>query len=350
MIEPSSSTAVLGLGPSGDTHPISVSLIICAYTLQRWDDLCAAVQSVLAMSRQPNEIIVVADYNDTLLAKIKAQWSGLSIIANEDNCGLSGARNTGVRHAKGQLIAFLDDDAIAATDWLESLIKPFADDRVYGTTSRIKPRWKGKQPPWFPEEFFWVVGCSYEGLPGRASQVRNVMGAAMCLRSGVFDAAGGFTKALGRAQGKLPISCEETELCIRAARAIDGISFVYEPASVIEHRVTGERLTLGYFLKRCYAEGVSKHRVAALHQKGSPLSTEVNYVLKILPRGVARGIGDALVRADISGFGRAASILLGLAATISGYAADWGADTLGALSHRNRGAEAAPVKSTTGSL
>jgi GT2 family glycosyltransferase len=298
---------------------LSISLIICAYTLDRWQDVCEAVASVQAMSRRPDEIILVSDHNDELLAKMQATFGNLCVIANEEARGLSGARNTGVRRAKGQLVAFLDDDAVAAQDWLSALERVFQSSDVIGATSRIDPIWLGTRPAWFPSEFLWTVGCSYKGLPETRSEVRNLMGAAMCFRRDVFDAAGGFTHNLGRTHSRLPLSCEETEFSIRARRALAGARFVFDPASIIGHKVPQKRLTLGYFLLRCYAEGVSKQRLTALVSSRGTLSTETSYVLNVLPGGALRGLSDTFLRGDIGGIGRAVAIVLGFSAAATGY-------------------------------
>ncbi|MEQ1577537.1 MAG: glycosyltransferase family 2 protein [Hyphomicrobium sp.] len=307
-----------------DAHSVNdqvVSLIICAYTLDRWQDLCEAVASAQNMTRPPDEIILVCDHNDELFKKLSARFSGLCVVANEEQRGLSGARNTGVRHAKGQLMAFLDDDAIAGREWLSILMRHFNLPGVYGATSRIEPLWIGDPPAWMPLEFLWTVGCSYAGLPIAYSEVRNVMGAAMCFRRDVFDATGGFTHRLGRTGTLLPLSCEETELSIRAREAISGATFVFDPSSTVQHKIPAKRLSLRYFMLRCYAEGLSKQRLAGMFRSKTTLSTEAHYVLKTLPRGVLAGFRDAVLRGDAWGLGRAGAIVLGLAATASGYAA-----------------------------
>ena len=71
-----------------------------------------------------------------------------------------------MREAKGTILAFLDDDAVAAEDWLEKLTDPFEDSEVIGTSGNPIPRWKdGVKPKWLPVEFYWTIGCGYRGLP-----------------------------------------------------------------------------------------------------------------------------------------------------------------------------------------
>jgi hypothetical protein len=115
------------------------------------------------------------------------------------------------------------------------------------------------------------------------------------------------------------MGCEETELCIRAARESGGRSFWYEPAAVIVHDVPAERTSWTYFGSRCFAEGVSKARLARLVGPSSGLSTERTYVRRALPGGAARGLIGSLSGSDRWGVGRATAISAGLAVTVAGY-------------------------------
>ncbi len=230
---------------------------------------------------------------------------------------MSGARNTGIAVATGEAIMFLDDDATLASGALAGICAPLADERVLGVGAQIEPLWLGAPPTWFPREFLWVVGCTYAGL--KAGRVRNLIGAAMCVRRSVFDKVGGFTHGLGRDQTGLPLGCEETELCIRAANAHPGHWFVYDDGPSCLHKVPASRATWRYFLTRCYAEGVSKAHVSALMGSGAALSSEWSYVTEALRDGVSRGLMQA-VKGRSGALANVAAIALGLAVTTAGYA------------------------------
>src|SRR5260370_41590387 len=96
-----------------------ISVIICAYTEKRWDDLVAAVESIQHQRTPPREIIVVIDHNSGLLSRVQENLPGVIAIENHEPKGLSGARNSGAKVAQGAVVAFLDDDAIARPDWIE---------------------------------------------------------------------------------------------------------------------------------------------------------------------------------------------------------------------------------------
>ena len=296
------------------------SIIVCAYTEKRWEDLLSAVDSLRLQTRPADEIILAIDHNPALFERAKTRFPELIVVENVEKRGLSGARNSGIAAAHGDVIAFMDEDAAADPNWLALLEQGFSDQDVMGVGGAIIPWWIAKQPVWFPEEFNWVVGCTYRGMPEVTSPVRNLIGCNMAFQSELFRNAGGFRSDIGRV-GTFPAGCEETELCIRARQVNTEGRFVYEPRAQVRHRVPAARTNLKYFAQRCYAEGLSKALVSQLVGTQSGLSNERTYTFSTLPKGVLRGLGDALFRGQVSGFGRAGAILLGLGFTTTGYIA-----------------------------
>lgn len=298
-----------------------VSVVICTYTEHRWPELHQAVESARRQSHAAREVIVVVDHNAKLLKRVHAEIRNVVAVPNSGVRGLAGARNSGTSMARSPVVAFLDDDAIADHDWLASLSAPYASPDVLGVGGRIDPLWVvGTRPACFPSEFDWVVGCTYRGMPEHAGFVRNVIGANMSFRLDVLVATGGFRVGMGRV-GSRPVGCEETELCIRAGQQFHGGRFMFEPRARVLHRVPAERAGWRYFRDRCVAEGYSKALVTRCVGTSDGLSSERHYVLRTLPAGVARGMGDALRRGDPSGLGRGTAIAAGLALTSAGYLA-----------------------------
>jgi glycosyltransferase involved in cell wall biosynthesis len=295
------------------------SVVICAYTMDRWSDIVAAVDSVRHQGPGPREIILVIDHNDALLRRAQSELPASRVLANAGARGLSGARNTGVEAAVGEIVAFLDDDAAGEEGWLRALVDPFADPRVVGTGGGAEPLWTVPRPPWFPDEFGWVVGCSYRGLPVVRSPVRNPIGCNMAFRRAAILEAGGFRNEVGRV-GTLPAGCEETELSIRLSQLRPHDRIVFEPAARVRHRVSADRNRWSYFRSRCYQEGRSKAMVSRLRGRRSGLSSEFRYTLVVLPIGIGRGL-KAVVGGDPWGMARAAAIVLGLVFTTIGYLA-----------------------------
>ncbi len=297
---------------------VSVSVVICAHSEQRWHDTLAAVASVQAQRLPPQEIILVVDHNPALHAALAAELPGVSVLENMAAPGLSGGKNTGAAAASGGIVAFLDDDAVAEPDWLKFLVDPYSDPLVMGVGGFTYPLWATARPSWFPAEFDWVVGCSYRGMPELSAPVRNVMGGNASFRREVIPMVGGFRSGIGRSAGARPLGCEETEFCIRLAQQIPGAVVVFDNRARIGHRVPAGRARFAYFWSRCHAEGLSKAMVVDSVGARHGLASERAYTVVTLPRGVVRGVVEAL-RGQPAGLARAGAIIAGFTATAWGY-------------------------------
>src|SRR5690349_6972748 len=87
------------------SSPMDISVVICAYTEARWDDLVAAVESIQCQSLPAREILVVVDHNSNLLDRARTHLPGVRAVENHEPRGLSGARNSGIAAARGSAIA-----------------------------------------------------------------------------------------------------------------------------------------------------------------------------------------------------------------------------------------------------
>ncbi|HTK08028.1 MAG TPA: glycosyltransferase [Ktedonobacteraceae bacterium] len=296
----------------------NLSVIICAYTLERWHDLEAAVASLHQQTQQANEIILVIDHNTHLFDLAKKMFLDIIVAENKGMPGLSSARNTGIGLANGEYIIFLDDDAEAEPDWLERLMNCCVAPHVLGVGGTVLPRWQGEKPRWFPPEFYWVVGCTYHPLPQSPVIVRNPYGGCACIKREVFQKIGGFREGIGRV-GPNSMGGEETELSIRAMQRWPEKVFLYEPRALIHHRIPDKRTRLSYFLTRCYAEGLSKAMISKCVGIKDSLSSERMYTLYTLPRSILKNTGMAVMYRDLASLLRAGAIMLGFAMTIAGY-------------------------------
>ncbi|QRP47871.1 glycosyltransferase [Amycolatopsis sp. FDAARGOS 1241] len=300
----------------------TVSVVVCAFTAARWHTIRAALASAAEQAPTPLEILLVVDHNPDLAHRARTTLSGITVLDNDGPRGLSGARNTGIAHSAGAVVAFLDDDAVARPGWLAHLLAPYADPDVVAVGGAAEPHWPpgSGRPGWLPSGgvLDWVVGCTYTGLPTALAEVRNVMGCTMSFRRTVLDEIGGFSTRVGRV-GALPLGCEETELCLRARRRLPRARILFEPRAVVTHQVSADRLSWSYLRRRSWSEGVSKAAVSRMAGTGHALATERRYVARVLPAAV----GGALVQA---GRGRPAeagkaiiAIATALLATTGGY-------------------------------
>lgn len=307
-----------------------ISVVICVYTEERWEDILAAVNSVREQSLSALETLLVVDHNPVLLNRLRQEYAksgavgspgpAVRILSNAGPQGLSAGRNTGIAASRGTVIAFLDDDGVAERDWLRHMASAYTDPRVMAVGGRTVPVWaSGRRPTWFPAEFDWVVGCAYRGMPIGRAPVRNVLGGNASFRRTAFDAAGGFAVGIGRDGDKRPLGCEETELCIRLTRVRPDAVLLIDDRAVIHHKVPAARESFDYFRRRTYAEGLSKARVTRHVGMGKGLESERRYTTRVLPAGAMRGLRDALL-GQRGGAGRAGAIVAGVASAAAGYA------------------------------
>jgi glycosyltransferase involved in cell wall biosynthesis len=299
------------------SEPPTISVVVCAFTRDRLEVLTESVESLRGQTLPAHEIVLVIDHAPELLEEARGLWPDLKIVENRERRGLSGARNSGVAAATGEVVAFLDDDAIADLDWLQRLAAAYADPKVLGAGGTVRPRWVEGKPGWFPPEFDWVVGCTHSGMPQELEPVRNLVGANMSFRRQPLLDVGGFSHELGRV-GTLPVGCEETDLSIRVHQRWPEAEILYDPAAAVEHVVPPARGKVRYFLDRCRAEGRSKAVLSGMVGTDDGLSSERSYVRRTLPLGVLRDLA-AVFKGDLSGPGRAAMIFVGLAATTTDY-------------------------------
>lgn len=304
--------------PVPKNRPLTTSVVICAYTNDRWDDTLACVESVRRQTVAADDIVVVVDYNPELFGRLQSALPDVTVVENQHQKGLSGGKDTGVEVTSSEVVAFLDDDAVAHPDWLGFLRSGYTHDDVAGVGGTTLPRWASERPRWFPEEFDWVLGCTYTGRePG---PVRNLLGGNASFRREAFSVAGGFPSHIGRTSEQTrPLGCEETEFCIRVNQHRPNWTYVYEPGAVIWHRVGFERERFAYFRSRCFAEGLSKAAVTRSVGVAQGLSTECRYTTRTLTRGVVRGLSQTL-HGDLGGIERSGAISVGLLTAAVGYA------------------------------
>lgn len=300
---------------SAETLPVTV--VICAYTLRRWETTRAAAYSALEQKPRPAQVLLVIDHNPELASLARRELRGIEVLESDGPPGLSGARNTGLNAAAEPLTVFLDDDAVARPGWLAALAAPYESDSVVATGGNVVPRWPGDRPAWLPPEFDWVVGCSYVGLPAGGGVIRNPIGANMSMQTQLALKVGGFDTSVGRV-GNRPTGCEETELSIRLTSEIPGSAVYYVPDATVDHYVSADRVKFDYFLRRCWNEGLSKARVVRLAGASAGLERERRQVAVVIPLQILRELGKA-VRGESRALLRVGATVSGLAATVSGY-------------------------------
>jgi glucosyl-dolichyl phosphate glucuronosyltransferase len=286
----------------------TVSVVICAFREDRWSQLKKSVASAEAQTSPPIEIIVCVDHNEELLRKSEEYFGEerpagampLIVLANKYDGRLGSARNTGAECASGEVLAFLDDDAAAAADWLERLIAPYDDERVGAVGGAPLPVFEVRRPRWFPYEFDWVLGCAYRGLPLTRAPLAHLIGANMSARRSALREAGGFHTD----------HQDDMDMSHRIAYAKYRV--LYEPLAIVHHFVPATRTTWHYFWRKCYFANQGKVEVFANMQEASSLGAELAFVARTLTTGVLAEI-RRVIRGDLYGLARVGAMIAGIA-------------------------------------
>jgi glycosyltransferase involved in cell wall biosynthesis len=178
-----------------------------------------------------------------------------------DEPGVSLARNTGAWAARTPFIAYIDDDAIPAPDWVETIlnaiIQPGRPPALIG--GRILPQWEAPLPPWWPASLRGVLSIiEHEGSGEyRTPAVPATLepyGANIVVHVLSLLAAGGFGGSAGRFGHSL-LSDEEVQLAWMLQDA--GYSVRYDSRIVVYHQIQSRRLEPEWLLARLYWQGVS---------------------------------------------------------------------------------------------
>jgi O-antigen biosynthesis protein len=283
----------------------TVSVVVCCFTEERWDDLSECLESLFVQTHAPDEIVVIVDHHPAMLERVQQTWDGwVKAYANIHPKGSAGSQNTSLEVVTSDIVAFIDAAAVATPSWLEHLLRHYESPSVIAAGGFTTPSWLPRQPRWYPEEFFWSVGGSYKGLPEKLSPVRNLWGGNISFRRSLMIHVGGFleTPELGNV-GATHSSSDETEPCMRLRQHNPNGVILFDPKARVYHKVPVHKATYSYFLSRCRCEGRSKAVIRQLAQQDG-LSSETTHVKKTLLPAVLRALGQwniAKAAAIISG-------------------------------------------------
>jgi len=198
--------------------------------------------------------------------------------------GVAYARNTAFKKAKGEYVAYMDDDAVADTRWLESILKAFEsiEPKPKAIAGKIILVLDKPIPKWWPKEFEILLGAYDIGDIGKWSDY--LIGSNMAFRKECLESIGGFDNNLGR-KGKSLESHEETALCERILK--DGYIY-YEPRAEVRHYVHPERLSKWWLIKRMWGDGYSLAQWDKKTNRTSPSS--FYYFIKNLSSAAIKAI------------------------------------------------------------
>ncbi len=242
----------------------TISVILCSHDRLHYVRSCMASLARQTVGQHAFEIILVDSGSPAAvhseLERLVEQVGNARLLRLERS-GVSLARNAGARAATGDYVAYIDDDAMAAPDWIEQiqhvLVERGCRPAVLG--GRVLPVWERPLPRWWPHSLRGVLSIiEHEG----AGEYRTAAlpasiepyGVNMILRRDVMLRHGGFAEALGRL-GLVLQSDEDVQLAWRLQDA--GFSAVYDSRIVVHHSIQARRLNVEWLLSRLYWQGAS---------------------------------------------------------------------------------------------
>jgi len=254
-----------------------VSAVICSH--DRRADLLDAIRSLSGQTlpRDQYEVVVVdnasTDGSEDAVRELAEEFPVPLAVVAEPRLGVAHARNAGIAAAQGDIVAFIDSDALAEEPWLAGLVAAFDDPAVVCAGGPVRLRFEGGRPRGLPEVAQLRLSACDQGPIAR--DIRSpawLCGANIAFRRDVLASLGGFRAELGRRGGR-PASGEETELCLRIERSGGRIRWV--PGAVVHHRIRPSRLRLLAILRRSYWEGFSYGQIHAWHEEAASQESSV---------------------------------------------------------------------------
>ena len=231
---------------------MNLTVILCTYN--RCESLEKALRSVAVSILPENvtwEVLVVdnksIDGTRAVVESFCRQFPSVFRYLYEPNQGKSNALNSGIREARGDVLAFLDDDVVVKADWLKNLTAPLQSTEWSGVGGRIIPGQQFEPPRWIPlHERYALAPLAMFDLGQKAGELSEApFGTNMAFRKSVFEKLGGFRTDLGPQPGSA-IRSEDTEFGLRVLH--DGQRLWYEPSAVVYHSLPANRLKKQYFL------------------------------------------------------------------------------------------------------
>jgi glycosyltransferase involved in cell wall biosynthesis len=242
--------------------------------------------------------IIVIDNNSTddtqhVVEECSKRGDKELIYFKESRAGLHNARHAGARIAKGEVLAYVDDDVTCDPNWLSELARPYADPKVGCVGGKILPQYETKEPAW--------AKCypGFLSILDRADRITTIndagiWGCNFSIRKSVFYDVGGFHPdampwPLIRYRG-------DGELGLLNKVIEKQYEVVYTPFAVVAHAIPKERVTLYYFKKRAFVQGISDSYTEMRNNGGTLIreSSRLDPLTSVFRRYISYGISASI--------------------------------------------------------
>jgi len=263
-----------------------LSIIICSYN--RASYISDALDSLYTQTAGLDcfEAIIVDNNSTDNTAEVFAQWrtahpEGAFTYLTESKQGASFARNTGAPIAKGDWLCFMDDDAVATSNYVENIIKHIeTKPAAIGFGGRIIPKYIPSEPKWMSYYVSSLVGnldyapiaCAF--APGKYPLESN-----MIVKKDIYDSIGGFNTNLPGVVGTLRIGGEGKELFYKILTL--GHTIYYDPAICVHHVVEVKKLTSEYMNRVASGIGRGEKTRTLTISKGAYIKKIIEYIFKL---------------------------------------------------------------------
>jgi glycosyltransferase involved in cell wall biosynthesis len=272
---------------------MNITVILCTYN--RSGSLARALESIAAQT-VPAEIkweVLVVDNNSkdqtrALVEEFCLKHPDRFRYLFEPQPGKSYALNTGIREARGKILAFIDDDVSAEPTWLRNLTSELHSSEWAGAGGRILPEKSFSPPRWLSakEARSFAPLALFDLGPHPGPLAESPFGTNMAFRKEVFERFGGFRTDLGPRPDSI-IRGEDTEFGKRVLAA--GLRLRYEPSAVVYHAMPENRVRKKYFLAWWFDKGRSEMR-----EFGNPPGT--GWFVAGIPAYLLRRLATWMVR------------------------------------------------------
>jgi len=245
---------------------MDVSVVICTYSMERYDVFSECVESVVAQTYDPLEVVIVVDGNPEVFDRVQSDFGHYDNVVlhdNDENQGISYSRTKGTELASGEVVAFIDDDATANPDWIQRLIDVYESTDAIAVGGDVRPDWQTEKPDFFPAEFYWLVGCVEPGFADDGEEVRNTYGSNISYRREAFLAVGGYDPNTGR-KGDKHLQAHEAPVGIRLRKEF-GKGMVFTEDAVVDHKLFDYRGDFRWLVARSFWQGYSKRVMDLLY-------------------------------------------------------------------------------------
>lgn len=218
-----------------------ISVIVCTYNRDKF--IRKALESLIAQNLASSnyEIIVVnnncLDATESIVNRFILEHPSYDItMVKETNQGLSYARNRGIEEAKYELICYIDDDGVAAKNYLSEIIQAFeAKEEMVGIGGKVIPIYETSEPEWYnPFLRMMVTAIDFGDSPFKCYGKKYPAGCSMTYRKKSLEQAGGFNN-------KLKWRADDKYIFHAVSKLSDEI--YYLPQLIVHHHIDAERLT-----------------------------------------------------------------------------------------------------------